>query len=206
MNLWANAEFWKTMTAIITGLSALIMTLIKLKIIQKKQTRAHDPRAHSFFTKCDYWLRLVIPSIRLTSGLKAKLAKDYLTLYVSVFRDGLLKYFERRDKICDAAPEMIKEHQDLFLNLKKEVDDRCREKKLPSLFISKINAKNKNWDVMMFNDIEDMCQSDFYSTCDDKNAAILDSYVYYLRRLIMDAERTMKELNGELEAVLKEGK
>lgn len=206
MNLWTNADFWKALTAMLTLLVTLAGVLSKLNLWPFKHStkRLNDPRKHSLFGKCDYWIQVVIPAVKVTSPAKRRLAIKYLTLFVTVFRDGLRQYFSN-GAVCGALPgEMNRQHQELFLSLKREVDVQSKAANIPTIFIDKLNDKNKQWDSVMYNDIEDMCNSEFYHDCEDKLAAILDSYTHYLRRLTMDAERTMKELNGELDAALAE--
>jgi hypothetical protein len=195
------------MTALITCLTALAGVLVKLNLWPFKRTtkRLSDPKKHSLFGKCDYWIQVVIPSIKVAYPRKRRLAIKYLTLYITVFRDGLRDYF-KDGAVCALPGEMIRQHQELFLNMKRTVDLRAREMNIPVIFLDKVNERNRQWDSVMYNDIEDMCNSEFYHDCEDKLAAILDSYTHFLRRLTMDAERTMKELNGELDAVLAEEK
>jgi hypothetical protein len=158
---------------------------------------------HPFFSTVNYWINIEIDNLNITNIAKRNVVRAFLKLKFTVFNDRLKEYIRNNvqdEEICTDGTLCI---GNLVVDCLKEYEDKARTKGVPDIFIDKFRQWHDPHTDITFESIRSVCESKFYTTNVEKIAAVLDILLYSFRMTIIDAERTINQLNGELEAALK---
>ena len=156
-------------------------------------------KKHMFFEKSEYWLNYQIGSIELPSHRKEKMAKKFLSNYVTIFRDMLNDYINKGD--YDNPSELI----NLYLKGMNEVRSSSISLGIPELFLDKYEQYQNAQTVAIYEQLKSISYSSFYKTNMDKIIAIFDTITYAFIYVILNAEETLVNMNGTLEKALENG-
>jgi len=160
-----------------------------------------DLNEHIFFSNINYWVNIGIDKIPITNPIKKRVVSKFLKIKFLSY-DKHLKDFIKKTvnttKECD-----IVEIQNLLIEIVKDYEDEINKKGIPDIFIEKFKKIHENNLQIIFDAIGSICTSKFYESLYEKMAAILDILLFSFRVTFTDVEKTVNELNGEIESVLK---
>lgn len=151
---------------------------------------------HMFFEKCAYWLNYQIDNIELPSQRKEKMAKKFLSNYVIKFREMLTSYIN--DGNFDHPEDLLK----LYFKTMKYVRDSSLAIGIPQLFLDKYDEYQDAQTLAINEELKSIVSSSFYKTNMDKIIAIFDVITYAFIYVILNAEESLTNMNGELEKAL----
>lgn len=153
-------------------------------------------RKHIFFEKANYWVNYQIDNIKLPSRRKENMAKRFLCIYVTTFEDILINYINRGD--YEHPSELI----DLYLHGINEVKMAAMSIGVPKIFLDKYEEHQDAQTSAMYEQMKSIVSSNFYETDIEKIIAIFDTITYAFIYIILNAEKTLLHMNGELEHAL----
>jgi hypothetical protein len=87
--------------------------------------------------------------------------------------------------------------------MQKQYEEEALNKGVPSIFLDKFRKWHEIHTTITFDAIRSVCDSKFYDSEYERTAAVLDILLFSFRLTIVDAEKSINELNGQLEQVLK---
>lgn len=163
--------------------------------ILKKSVKARLKK-HIFFEKSNYWLNYQIDHIELPSRRKEKMAKRFLTNYVTIFRDLLMGFIEKGE--YDDPSVLI----GLYLKGMHELKTTSLSIGIPEIFLDKYDEYQNSQTLAMHEQLKSIVSSTFYKTDMDKIIAIFDVITYAFIYVILNAEETLTHMNGTLEHAL----
>lgn len=181
---------YKHGAAIFSGIRYLVSFLFP-------SLRLNTVLGHPFFSRLPYYINFVINDLPISSTRKKIMIQNFLRIFLNAFlltyRDGMSIRENCRDNF----------HLDLFLDAKRKAEAASLDFGIPEIFLHKFNHFYRAHADVAIKGIQDICDSRYYSSCKEKQSAILDLLLATLAMLILDAERTANDLNGELDEVLK---
>lgn len=153
-------------------------------------------KKHIFFEKVNYWINYQIDNIKLPSKRKENMAKKFLCIYVTTFEDLLNNYIDRGD--YEHPSELI----DIYLRGMTEVKTAALSIGVPKLFLDKYEEYQDAQTSAIYEQMKIIVSSDFYESDIEKIITVFDAITYAFIYIILNAERTLRNMNGELERAL----
>lgn len=178
--------------------------LLKYQQIERSvlEQNVTDPRKHGFFQKIDYILRYKLPEIELR--FKGQPCQGR----TSLFRDMLeIKFDAWRRNIADVCAidyknlskvDIRQAFTESMLNLVSEYESTWEQNGIPKLVVVKFHKWNDNHAQMFLEAIESITGGSCFSSPREIMNAILEMNALMLLLTILDAEKTLGDLNGEL--------
>ena len=166
-------------------------------ITQRKIYKYRKLKKHQFFLLMHYWINVEIDNLPITNELKKRVVIKFLKIKFSIFEKNFLNFIANINTTDDPDLEKI------FLDSIMECEETAIHKYIPELFIEKFRQWHSSHISITFEAIRSINESTFYDSSYEKVAATLDILLFTFRLTIVDAEKTINELNGELEKVLK---
>lgn len=155
---------------------------------------------HLFFNNVKRWLGFNIDKIEFpNSKRKERMVKRYLENYVSTFGRVLKEYIDNAD--YDNPSDLI----DIYLKTMKDVRSSSISIGIPDIFLEKYDELQKAQTVAIHDQLNNIVASTFYRTNLSKISAMFDVFNYAFTYNILNAEDTLKNVNGELEKALTGG-
>jgi hypothetical protein len=186
---------------IITSLSALLDIFSKIKsFFTKKKDHKKQILRHSFFSHMDYWITVAINNIPIENPLKKKYIKQFLSIKFKTFKDNSYKWISTNFDNEDCNADII--INTLLLDSIKECEDKCLKLGVPKIIVEKLTIWDHSKLHVINSAIQDICNSKFYTNSHDKKAAILDILQAAFHLIVIDSEKTLNILNGDVEAAL----
>ena len=175
----------------------------------KMDGKVVNPVRHPFFSQIEYNRRFRIPLIRLNHG------DHYCHGRTAIFKDMLnikLKHWGEKIKEAvenDYSKMTDNELQTLFINATMTLVDSYErewiEKDIPQIVIDKFREWHDDHTKMFVETIRNICRGKSFSTKIEQVNAILEMNNTMLILTILDAEKTLGELNGELAGLVYKG-
>jgi hypothetical protein len=153
---------------------------------------------HQFFSTLRYWITVEIDNIPVQSRVKKNVISKFLKIKFSTFDKNFSEFIKDETNFQNAT-----KLENLMLNCINIYEQEALQKGVPMLFLEKFRKWNEKHTEITFTSIRSICESKFYSSTYEKTAAVLDILLFSFRLTIVDAEKTINELNGELERILK---
>jgi hypothetical protein len=169
-----------------------------MSLFQKPATeRCSALLEHPVFNKIDCAIAYQIDRIDIAHPAKCNMTHAYLKLYFKEFKKGITEFIESYE---DANGPMN------FIILYKETLTRINKEALgvgiPEIFLNRYDQLCKGQKESVYISLENILNSHFYSQAEDKIVAMLDILLSHLVFIILDAERTLNDLNGKMEVAL----
>ena len=120
--------------------------------------------------------------------------KKRIDYYKKYERSYFLEYFKNKSNI-DFYNFIIKESNEKMLSLG-----------VPEVVVRKFNEWNSGRNEYILSAISDIDSSNVFSTVVEKQYTVLSTYVNSSNFILMDAEKTLKSLNGDLTGTTYKGK
>lgn len=202
-NLINDYWFWFVLAGIflyfIVRFTNLWTSILKRKLIdnnydyiEKNLTR------HDFFSQMDYHINIRIPSLPIINKFKKKVFTDFLIIKYSAFRDAIYSFVERQDLEILSKDQLSSEFKKLFNDTVKLYNIKAQQEWIPQLVIDKFMIWHKSTIEKTSKEIWEFCQSDFFYSNTSRISAILTVYNIDFYNTIIDAEKTLKDINWDL--------
>lgn len=150
---------------------------------------------HHFFTSISYWINIEINNLPIENLSKKKVICLFLKTKYNIFSKNIKRFINSTNNNCE-------EIENILIKSFKECEDIARSEGIPDIFIDKFRVWDYEHTKILIDSIESIINSKFYSTFEEKIAAILDIMIFSFRLTLVDAEKTINELNGDLEKAL----
>lgn len=161
-----------------------------------------DPKKHVFFQKVEYILRYKLPEIELK--FKGQICQGR----TAMFRDMLKIQFEAWKRSITVVSAMDYESlskvdirqafTEATLNLVSDYESTWEQYAIPRVVIEKFHKWHDNHAQMLLEAIESITGGNCFSSPREIMNAILEMNTMMLLLTILDAEKTLGDLNGEL--------
>jgi hypothetical protein len=171
-----------------------------------------NPNSHNFFNTIDRYKKVTVPGIRVfisSKGVSAaygqmKFAEQRTRLVKMLLRVKFRNWHEVMKKATEEAVHK-KEHagvRDIYVNaVMKLVDDyesEWRRNMIPEIVITKFNQWHSDHVKVFMSSVDQICLGSSFSSIEEVCNAILHINEGLVVQTILDAERTLGRLNGEL--------
>jgi len=153
---------------------------------------------HQFFILINYWINVEIDNIPVQNKIKKRVISKFLKIKFNIFEKNFLDYINTVDSNTNDVN--IKK---VFLDCISEYEEEAVRKYIPIIFIDKFREWHSCHIEIAFEALKSIGESCFYDSPYEKIAASLDILLFAFRLTIIDAEKTINDLNGELEQVLR---
>lgn len=187
-------------TIFLSGTSILLYKYFSNKIAPAKKSAdvgKGDLRDHSFFQKIDFALQFKIPHLELGCKARSKLFQDMLAQKFIAWKTITTALLEK-DEIFLCDSELLNANTKAIAAVVKEYELRWKQLGVPKIAIQKFAKWHNERVKYIMENVKDIVNSTYYDTQKEKMAAILCSYSFMVDVTIVDAERTLRVLNGEL--------
>ena len=197
---------------IILGLCVLSYEIAKhfiLRFINNKFPNLHkhkNPLKSSFFNKMKILVYYKIPRLSIWCPLRNKIFKKALKICFETWES------RAREKIIEGDIDKFnsEEYLDFWKNFIYKTTDVWEEKAvgegIPVIAIEKYRTVHTKTVSLIIGVVEQICGSvKVYESNTEKTIAILDFIAILLDMALIDAETTIKGINGELSKVVYEG-
>lgn len=165
-----------------------------LKLLFKKR---HALKKHSFFYTIEHYMEIELYNLPIENPIKKRVVVSFMKIQFKTFYDEALNMANNLESID------LSDCQKKIFKCVSNAEDDAIKNGIPNVFIEKYRKWNsKNIDIMV-DSVNQIVRSDFYPTKHNKMAAILDILQFSLRIMLVDAEDTINEMNGDLERALK---
>lgn len=154
-------------------------------------------KKHQFFSLMRYWLNVEIDLLPITNPIKKRVVIKFLKIMFLTFEKNLINYITNMEKFDSKVLEK------LYLDSIVEYEEAAIHKFIPLVFVCKFREWHSTHVEIAFEAIRSIGESTFYDSSYEKAAATLDILLFVFRLTIVDAEKTINDLNGELELLLK---
>jgi len=159
-----------------------------------------SPKSHYYFAKMNYYLTSIIPNMKTCEGvgkLKCDLIKRFLYIKFSIFKKGMEDWVNREEVV--KLDETVKYIMLLVSKYEREAD----EVGIPKVFIEAFAREHQPIVDATLQCLEQIMRCESYDNVDKENA-VLDSLLQSFILTVASAERTARNMNGELESYLQE--
>ena len=159
---------------------------------------------HPIFTQFMYWERYLSKTFKLKDIGKSLLFREILNVHIKSFKNSLITLHDdtkdinniiefKNKHICILYQIIDKLEKHFYTETYSEED-----KKILKLIIPKFNEWCGSSYDLVIDRIEEICDSNLYIDNISRNVVILLSYQIMLSLIILNASKTLNELNGEL--------
>ena len=171
-----------------------------------KHRRSYPLSYHTFFLRMDSWMRYDINHIPFTDPFRKAVFNDFLSIKFDCCKKTLAEFVAREKLWKDKHPNEIKDEIiTLLMECVAEYEEKARLKGIPEEVIAKFNKWHRSRVKVAISGIKAITASQFYISNLSRVAAILDIFTITFHDTILDAERTLKDLNGDLDGMVYNG-
>lgn len=157
---------------------------------------------HSFFPKMEGILELKIPTLSIGGPVRTDIFKDILRIFyetaIRVIKDTLDK------NLTDKT--FLSENKEMINRLLETSKVKMMEAEIPTVAIYKfLDWSSKRYDYVM-STLSDIDSCDAFASTVEKQYAALNLYQSTFYFFLIDAEKTLKYLNGDLTGAIYKGR
>lgn len=165
----------------------------------RKKRKVTELKNHQFFSTMNFWVSVQIDILPIQSRMKKNVISKFLKIKFEVFEKKVREYITT----LECSDDCVLNFETIMVDCLKEADELALQNSIPTIFLEKFKRWDEQHSGITFNSISDICNSKFYTSNYEKTNAILDILLFSFRLTIIDAEKTISEMNGDLERVLK---
>ena len=162
-----------------------------------------DITSHPFFSHMDLWIHRNIKKIEIEHKKKEAMVRRFLTIKFIVFKGVFEKLAVRlvsSEILADGQIEKLAtEYTTKGID---EYNKQALEAGVPKIFLDGFDKWHKGHIDMFISNLQSISHSDFYDTNRDKTIAFLNMAMFVFGTTITDAEKTIKDMNGQIEKAL----
>ena len=156
---------------------------------------------HPIFNKIDNIVNVKVPIVRIGGPVRTKIFRDVLTIYYKTAKQEILGILDKDINLRN----FLSCNYTLVNDVAKNSNEKMRMNGIPEVVIEKWNTwVNSKYDYML-RTISDIESSDVFSNVVEKQYAALNLYTDMGYFMLMDAEKTLKSLNGDLSGTVYKG-
>jgi len=198
---------------VIAGLAiAMVYRFFSLQItLKEKQAEAelekHKPQpvhGHFVFANIDQWMAFNFHQLPINDPGRKQVFEDLLRIYFAQFATHL-REFVMLDYQRMSAEEFGKAAYFQFLDIMRDAKAKAGSQGIPVAVLEKFMKWNQPFMTTMGLRIQELARSQFHLSNYTTLIAVLDAYNWMLSDLVLSAEHTLKELNGDLDGVVYRG-
>lgn len=157
---------------------------------------------HVYFNKVDGIIETKLPITTIGGPARTEIFRDILTIFYKTAKDVIRDFLDKDITMQNFLTENYKAANQII----SESNKRMREAGIPEVVIIKFNQWNNDRHEYILSTISDVDSCDVFSTVVEKQHSILDLYTNSSYFVLIDAERTLKSLNGDLTGTIYKGK
>lgn len=156
---------------------------------------------HPIFNKIDNIVNVKLLITKIGGPVRTKIFRDVLTIYYRTAQQEISNLLDK-DVTLD---NFLSYNYNMINTTIKNSNDKMRAANIPEVVIEKFNTWNSSKYDYMLRTISDIDSSDVFSTTVEKQYAALNLYTDTGYFMLMDAEKTLKNLNGDLTGTIYKG-
>lgn len=160
-------------------------------------------KLHPLFAYLKYNIEIKIPNLRIENINRKIIFTKFLLIKFKTF----YKYFQKLldTNFHDFINSELKDHLTVnLLNATKDYEAECKHIWIPCIVINKFSEWHAPHIEIVIRSINYISDSDFYSSKEEKVAIIFQFYITGFAQTLIDAEKTLNSLNGELDNWIKD--
>ncbi len=160
---------------------------------------------HAIFNTINRNLSFGIHNLVIGERLREAIFRDFLIYKFTAVKNELVSFVERGD--------LEKMSNDLFKArlldcIQKSIcayEKKALNEKIPDIVISKFNEWHSSRIAMIYDFLNDIGESDLFESNTIKTKIAFDFFVHLLNLTIVDAQKTLINLNGQLDDITYKG-
>lgn len=157
---------------------------------------------HPLFNKIDMIIETKLPITTIGGPVRTEIFRDVLTIFYKTGKDVIEQLLDRDI----TTHNFLNENYRITNQIISESSRRMEEAGIPSIVIMKFNRWNEIRHEYILTTISDIDSSEVFSTTIEKQYAVLNLFMNSFYFVLIDAERTLKSLNGDLTGTMYKGK
>lgn len=154
-------------------------------------------KSHSYFVNMDWFIRRRIDELIIEDEFKNKIGKQFLKFKFQSFRDWMSEFLDSNYKELD-QDEFNTKILERFNCMILEYEQKARLDWIPELFIIKFNKFHLTTIEETAEFITNIAYSTWFSNNEQKMCAILHFLTGAFMRTLLDFQKTIISINGDL--------
>jgi len=146
--------------------------------------------------KLTYWRDFKIDTIKLNDPGRQAIFRDLLHIKFRIFSNNIFQ-LKNVDKYSE--DELLEQIYECFKDMNEQFGIQTTV--IPEIVVNKFIEWNKPTVNFVMLNVESICRSPIYNSNRERLEAIYALYTVMLETTILEAERSLNELNGELSGV-----
>lgn len=157
---------------------------------------------HPVFNKINGIIDTKLPITTIGGPVRTEIFRDVLTIF---YETALYEIAALLDKNM-TSENFLANNYNMANSVIKDSSAKMRRAGIPDVVIEKFNTWNSPRHEYVLSTITDIDASDVFSSLVEKQYAALNLYMDSMYFVLMDAEKTLKNLNGDLTGAVYKGK
>ena len=157
---------------------------------------------HPYFNKIDSILEVKLPITKIGGPVRTEIFHDTLRIF---YKESKEITYNLLDKNI-TKDNFLSENTKALNNVVKESTEKMREQEIPEIVIEKFWEWNYKKHEYIASTLSDINSSSVFDSIVEKEYAALNLFQSTSYFVLMDAERTLKTLNGDLTGTTYKGK
>lgn len=166
------------------------------------QTKLLD---HHLFYQLRRYINRDIQYFSLSEKLREALFKDLLLFKFTAIQKAYLSFLLKGDMEQLSQSAFHNKMSEIREDIIKAYETKALEEKMPLIVLEKFNEWHKDRIDAIYNWIDLVCEEEIYSTNAERTKVIFDFIVHINNQTILDAKKTLINLNGALNNVTYKG-
>lgn len=193
-----------------------LFLLIKFALLKYQQMEHNmleqsvaDPKKHAFFQKIDYILRYKLPEIKL--NYKGQYCEGRTAMFSDMLKTKFELWRDMITKICGMDYESMTSTDIRLLFTQETIDlvnqyeTLWQQNGVPKVVVSKFHEWHDNHAEMFLGTIDSITSGACFGSPREIINAILEMNMLMVLLTLLDAEKTLGDLNGELSGLTYKG-
>ena len=144
-------------------------------------------------------MRYDVAHISFHDEFRREVFTDFLLIKMGTAATDMKKLVDNEKLWANLHPNELKDIVITeIMNIVSSYEDKCKAEGIPELVIQKFNKWHETRVKFTVAGVKSVCSSQFYKDNRARMAAVLDILTVAFHDTILDAERTLNSLNGEL--------
>ena len=171
------------------------------RYFKRRVDKVYHLAQHSFFSQIGYWRNIGIDAIQINDKGRSLISKDLLHIQFRVFETAMRNIIHYK-QVGTLSQLALKQHITAEITQAlKTCEMESRQIGIPDVVRIKFIQWHQRSISFLMNGIDDICSSSFYKNNPQRLNALLTIMLAAFHATLLDAERTLDELNGELTGI-----
>lgn len=170
----------------------------------KKKLSTYEDLAshHELFYKIKSYLDISIPLMKIKGPVRSKMFRDMLDIKLNIISDDLKTLLLSKSLNSDNMLQLNLNNLELMV---KKYQNAWRSGGVPEIVITKFEEWHQAKILLLYDSIKQICDCQVIDTPVEEMYSILNIYLTIVSFTIVDAEKTLTVLNGQLKGVTYKG-